>query len=44
MRDQGVLVGAAGRFGNILKIRPPLCFGRTHVDILVAALEQSLAT
>ncbi|KAB2542870.1 4-aminobutyrate aminotransferase [Salipiger aestuarii] len=25
MRDQGVLIGAAGRYGATLKLRPPLC-------------------
>ncbi|MBM3481718.1 MAG: aminotransferase class III-fold pyridoxal phosphate-dependent enzyme [Alphaproteobacteria bacterium] len=42
MRDRGVLIGAAGRFGNILKIRPPLCFKSEHIATLIEALEQSL--
>jgi 4-aminobutyrate aminotransferase-like enzyme len=44
LRDRNVLVGIAGPHGNILKIRPPLCFKREHADLLVKALSDSLAT
>lgn len=43
MRERNVLIGTAGLHGNILKIRPPLCFGRDHAGILVDALSSSLA-
>ncbi len=43
LRDRNVLVGIAGPHGNILKIRPPLCFERDHADLLVKALSDSLA-
>jgi 4-aminobutyrate aminotransferase-like enzyme len=43
LRERNVLVGIAGPYGNVLKIRPPLCFGRDHADRLVMALSQSLA-
>jgi 4-aminobutyrate aminotransferase-like enzyme len=43
LRDRNVLVGIAGPHGNILKIRPPLCFQREHADLLVEALSDSLA-
>ena len=42
LRDRNVLVGIAGPHGNILKIRPPLCFEREHADLLVKALFNSL--
>jgi 4-aminobutyrate aminotransferase-like enzyme/Ser/Thr protein kinase RdoA (MazF antagonist) len=38
MRDRGVLIGTTGRHSNVLKIRPPLVFGRAHADQLVEAL------
>jgi 4-aminobutyrate aminotransferase-like enzyme len=44
LRDRNVLVGIAGPYGNILKIRPPLCFERDHADLLVKTLSDSLAT
>jgi 4-aminobutyrate aminotransferase-like enzyme len=43
MRQNGVLVGSEGPYGNVLKIRPPLVFRREHADILVEALGRSLA-
>jgi 4-aminobutyrate aminotransferase-like enzyme len=38
-----VLIGAAGRFGSVLKLRPPLCFTAAHADQLVAALDDVLS-
>ncbi|MFT4133032.1 aspartate aminotransferase family protein [Labrys sp. (in: a-proteobacteria)] len=35
LRERGVLIGAAGAYGNTLKIRPPLCFRREHADAFV---------
>lgn len=37
MREKSVLIGTAGISGNVLKIRPPLPFGRAHADILIEA-------
>ncbi len=42
LRRRGVLVGATGRGGNVLKIRPPLTIGRTEVDVLLDALGKAL--
>jgi 4-aminobutyrate aminotransferase-like enzyme len=42
MRDRRVLIGAAGRWGNVLKIRPPLCFSNANADQLVSALDNAL--
>ena len=42
LRDRHVLIGAAGRHGNVLKIRPPLCFSTANADRLIAALEDVL--
>ncbi len=42
LRDRRVLIGAAGKFGNTLKIRPPLCFSAADADHLVAALDDAL--
>jgi 4-aminobutyrate aminotransferase-like enzyme/Ser/Thr protein kinase RdoA (MazF antagonist) len=43
MRQKGVLIGSEGAYGNVLKIRPPLVFGREHADILIEALGESIA-
>jgi 4-aminobutyrate aminotransferase-like enzyme len=42
LRERRVLIGAAGRAGDVLKIRPPLCFSATDADLLVAALDEAL--
>lgn len=42
LRRRGVLIGAAGKAGNTLKIRPPLCLGQTEADLFLEQLELSL--
>jgi 4-aminobutyrate aminotransferase-like enzyme len=44
LRRRGVLVGATGRQGDVLKIRPPLTFGRPDADVLLDALDRALHT
>jgi 4-aminobutyrate aminotransferase-like enzyme len=43
LRDRGVLLGTTGPAGNVLKIRPPLVFGREHADLLLRTLDEALA-
>jgi 4-aminobutyrate aminotransferase-like enzyme len=42
LRENGVLLGTTGPHGNVLKIRPPLVFGRAHADLLLQTLEEGL--
>ncbi|MEM9247388.1 MAG: aminotransferase class III-fold pyridoxal phosphate-dependent enzyme [Pseudomonadota bacterium] len=42
MKDAGVLIGRIGRQMHILKIRPPLPFGRAHVMRTVETLDRAL--
>jgi 4-aminobutyrate aminotransferase-like enzyme len=42
LRERAVLIGATGRSGNVLKIRPPLVFDTTHADLLVEMLDAVL--
>ena len=44
LRRHGVLLGAAGRAGNILKVRPPLCFTRANADWFVMRMESVLVS
>ncbi|MFC0269817.1 aspartate aminotransferase family protein [Kushneria aurantia] len=44
LRERRVLIGAAGRFGNTLKIRPPLCLDEQEADFFVEALSDTLAS
>jgi|SRR5579872_564171 len=42
LRRDGVLIGSAGRNGDVLKIRPPLTIKRVEIDLLVETLEREL--
>lgn len=44
LRRHGVLLGTTGPFDNVLKIRPPLVFGREHAALLLERLDDALAT
>jgi 4-aminobutyrate aminotransferase-like enzyme len=43
MRDLGVLTATEGPHGNVLKLRPPICFTRAQADMTVAAIDQALS-
>jgi 4-aminobutyrate aminotransferase-like enzyme/Ser/Thr protein kinase RdoA (MazF antagonist) len=43
MRDCGILVSTDGPDHNVIKIKPPLCFGHEDADRLVATLDRLLA-
>ncbi|OLP62614.1 4-aminobutyrate aminotransferase [Xaviernesmea oryzae] len=42
LRQKGILIGAAGKYGATLKIRPPLCFSKADVDVFAGALADCL--
>jgi 4-aminobutyrate aminotransferase-like enzyme len=42
LRHRGILIGAAGPYGNTLKIRPPLCFTKDNADMFIAACDEVL--
>ncbi len=41
-QEQGILTGCEGPSGHVLKLRPPLQFGREHVDLLIGGLDAVL--
>ena len=43
MRDLGVLTATEGPHGNVLKLRPPICFTREQADMTIAAVDQALS-
>jgi 4-aminobutyrate aminotransferase-like enzyme len=43
MARRGVLISRIGRHDNVLKMRPPMPFGREHADLLLQALDDCLA-
>ncbi len=44
MAEHGVAAGSDGRFGNVLKLRPPLIFTPHHVDQFIACLDEGLSS
>ena len=42
MREKGVLMSTDGPYDNVLKIKPPMCFGRDNADFLLQMLEEVL--
>ncbi len=43
MKEKGVIMGMTGRYGNILKVRPPLVFSKQNADQVVETLDQVLS-
>ncbi len=43
-RDQGMLIGKGGTFGNCLRVTPPMNIGRSDVDQFLSVLDKSLAS
>ena len=41
-KDRRYLIGAAGKFGNVLKLRPPLVFNQQDAQDLASTVEQIL--
>ena len=42
MKDKGFLIGNAGAFGNVVKIRPPLAFSSVDAAAFLTAFEETL--
>ncbi len=42
LKDVGVLAGKGGLYGNILRIKPPLCITKQDVDYAIAALDHCI--
>ena len=42
-RSMGVIVGKGGLFGNVLRIKPPMCITRDDVDFALAVLDRALS-
>jgi 4-aminobutyrate aminotransferase-like enzyme len=43
-RDQGLLLGKGGMFGNVLRFSPPMNIGRSDVDQFFTMLDKALTS
>ena len=43
LRENGVLLGIASVYDNVIKIRPPMVFSQENADLLLEKLNQGLA-
>ncbi|MCY3884538.1 MAG: aspartate aminotransferase family protein [Gammaproteobacteria bacterium] len=42
LKEEGYLIGAAGKYGNVLKLRPPLVFNEENASGFLATMERIL--
>jgi len=42
-KELGVLMGTDGPHDNVIKLRPPMIFGREHADLLLEVLDRAMA-
>lgn len=42
LRDRHILIGAAGKYGNTFKMRPPLCLTEEEANIFLTTMEDAL--
>jgi 4-aminobutyrate aminotransferase len=42
-REEGLLIGKGGLYGNVMRIAPPMLIGEAEVDEALAALDRALA-
>jgi 4-aminobutyrate aminotransferase-like enzyme len=42
-RDNRILIGRGGLYGNVIRMSPPMNIGRSDVDAFIEALDRSLA-
>ena len=41
-KELGLLIGKGGHFGNVIRIKPPMCISRDDCDFMLAVLDQTL--
>jgi alanine-glyoxylate transaminase/(R)-3-amino-2-methylpropionate-pyruvate transaminase len=41
-KDRGLLLGKGGLYGNVLRIKPPMCITEADADFLVDCLDEVL--
>jgi alanine-glyoxylate transaminase/(R)-3-amino-2-methylpropionate-pyruvate transaminase len=42
MKDSGVLMGKGGLYGNVFRIKPPMCINKDDADFLVDVMDHAM--
>jgi alanine-glyoxylate transaminase/(R)-3-amino-2-methylpropionate-pyruvate transaminase len=42
MKDMGVLMGKGGLYGNVFRIKPPMCITKADADFLVDVMDHAM--
>ncbi len=42
-KERGLLIGKGGLYGNVLRIKPPMCITKDDADFMVDCLSESLS-
>jgi alanine-glyoxylate transaminase/(R)-3-amino-2-methylpropionate-pyruvate transaminase len=42
MKDMGVLMGKGGLYGNVFRIKPPMCITKDDADFLVDVMDHAM--
>lgn len=43
LKDMGILMGKGGYYGNVFRIKPPMCFNMEDADFLVDSMDVALS-
>jgi alanine-glyoxylate transaminase/(R)-3-amino-2-methylpropionate-pyruvate transaminase len=43
LKNRGILIGKGGLFGNVLRIKPPMCITKSDVEFALAMLDETIS-